>query len=126
MLKEDKFSWKKRACAFKYAWQGMKALLKYEHNARIHFVAALMAVVAGFIFHIEAWEWCAVVVCIGMVIAAEALNSAVEALADKITGEHDVIIGRAKDFGAAAVTFLALVSVIVGLIIFIPKIIILF
>lgn len=117
-----KFSWRKRAMAFKYAWQGMKALLRYEHNARIHMVAAVLATVAGFLFGISALEWCLIVLCIALVLSAEALNSAVEALADKITHEHDPLIGRAKDLGATAVTLLALAALIIGCIIFIPYI----
>lgn len=99
----------------------MAALLKYEHNARIHLVAALCAIFAGVLFDISAMEWCAIIICIGLVISAEALNSAIEALADKITTDRDPLIGRAKDLGAAAVTLLALVAVVVGLIIFFPK-----
>ena len=59
-------------------------------------------------------------------MSAEAMNSAVEALADRITGDFDPIIGKAKDYGAAAVTILAVVAAVVGLIVFIPKIINLF
>lgn len=121
MITKSPFSWRKRAKAFTYAWQGFRALLRYEHNARIHCVAAVVTIAAGFIFHISAMEWCAIIICIGLVIAAEALNSAVEALADRITTDHDPLIGRAKDLGATAVTLLALVAVAVGLIIFIPK-----
>ena len=126
MEKVSKFSWKKRGKAFVYAWQGMKALVRYEHNARIHLVAALAAVIAGFVLCISAIEWCVMVVCIASVIAAEALNSAVEALADKVSPGHDPLIGRAKDFGATAVTLLALASLTVGLIIFVPKVVTLF
>lgn len=122
----ERFSWKKRGKAFVYAWQGLKCLLREEHNARIHVVAAIVAVLLGFVFEIAAWEWCALVVCIGMVIAAEAMNSAVEALADKISKEYDPLIGKAKDYGATSVTFLALASVAVGCIIFLPRIINLF
>ncbi|MDE5883121.1 MAG: diacylglycerol kinase family protein [Muribaculaceae bacterium] len=123
MEKESKFSWKKRGKAFIYAWQGFKALLRYEHNARIHLVAAVVAICAGIIFGISAVEWCVVVMCIGLVIAAEALNSAVEALADKISPDYDPLIGRAKDLGATAVTLLALVAAAVGCIVYLPYII---
>ncbi len=118
----QKFSWKKRAMAFVYAWQGFRDLLRHEHNARIHVVAAIMAIILGFLLEISSMEWCAIVLCIGMVIAAEALNSGIEALADRMTTEIDPLIGRAKDYGATAVTLLALASVIVGCIIFLPKI----
>ena len=126
MEQESKFSWKKRGKAFVYAWQGVKAQLRYEHNARIHLVAAVLAVIAGIILGISALEWCVVVICIGLVIAAEALNSAVEALADKISTDYDTLIGRAKDLGATAVTLLAFVAVVVGCIIYLPYIIRLF
>ncbi len=126
MEKESKFSWKKRGKAFVYAWQGFKALLRYEHNARIHLVAAILAVIAGILLGISPLEWCVVVMCIGLVIAAEALNSAVEALADKISPGYDSLIGRAKDLGATAVTLLAIVAVVVGCIVYIPYIIRLF
>lgn len=120
MEKESKFSWKKRGKAFVYAWQGLKALLKYEHNARIHLVAAVLAVGAGLLFGISPVEWCIIVLCIALVISAEALNSAIEALADKITTTHDQLIGRAKDLGATAVTILALAAAVIGCIIFLP------
>lgn len=122
----SRFSWKKRAKAFKYAWQGMKALVRYEHNARIHLVAAVLAIIAGIAFRISACEWCLVILCIALVIAAEALNSAVEALADKICKEKDPLIGRAKDLGATAVTLLALAAAVIGIIIFLPYFLALF
>lgn len=120
---KEPFSWRKRARAFAYAWRGFKSLLRYEHNARIHVVAALLAIVAAVFFRISATEWLAVVICISAVISAEALNSAVEALADRITPEHDPYIGRAKDLGAAAVTVVAIGAAVVGAIIFVPRLI---
>lgn len=123
MRDQQKFDWNKRGMAFVYAWKGFRALLRYEHNARLHLVAAVMAVIFGIIFGISPMEWCAILICIGMVISAEALNSGIESLADKITTDYDPMIGRAKDYGAAAVTFLALIAASVGAIIFIPRII---
>lgn len=118
--------WKKRAKAFVYAWHGLKSLIKEEHNARIHVVAAIVAIVVGCCVDLSPMEWCVILICIGMVVSAEAMNSAVEALADRITRDFDPIIGKAKDYGAAAVTILAVVAAVVGLIVFIPKIINLF
>lgn len=117
------FSWKKRAKAFVYAWQGLRTLVKEEHNARLHMVVAFIAIVAGILLRISGLEWCLIAICIGMVISAEAMNSAVEALADRLSGDYDPLIGKAKDYGAAAVILLAVVSVVVGMIIFIPKLI---
>ena len=121
MRDNSKFSWRKRGLSFKYAWQGMKALIKYEHNSRIHAFFAIAAIACCIIFNVSSVEWCIIIICIGMVLAAEALNSAVEAIADRLTGNYDELIGRAKDFGAFAVTILAAASVVVGLIIFLPK-----
>lgn len=122
MIEPERFSWKKRSRAFVYAWQGLKALVKYEHNARIHVVAAVIAIILSILLGISMLEWCLILLCIGMVISAEALNSGIEAIADKVSPEHDLLIGRAKDFGAAAVVVLALIAVCIGGIIFIPKI----
>lgn len=122
MKNQQKFSWSKRGMAFVYAWHGLIALLRYEHNARLHVIAALVAILLGFLLCISPLEWCAILICIGMVISAEALNSGIEAIADRLTEEPDPLIGRAKDYGAAAVTLLAFAAAAVGAIIFIPKV----
>lgn len=122
MKDKDKFSWKKRALSFRYAGQGFLSLVKTEHNSWIHITVALCVIAAAIIWRISAIEWCLVLICIGSVIAAEAVNSAIEALADKISPQKDSLIGKAKDLAAFAVLFLSLMSVGVGLIIFIPKI----
>lgn len=121
MIGNEKFSWKKRARSFVYAWKGLKALFNYEHNARIHLVATLLAIGCGFFFGISPLEWCVVIGCIGCVISAEAVNSALEAIADKVSPDYDPLIGRAKDLGAAAVMVLAAAAVIIGCIVFLPK-----
>lgn len=108
-----------------YAGRGIKALIG-EHNARIHAVIAAIVVIAGFVLKISCREWIAIVLCIAAVIGAEAFNSALEVLADRITCEIDPLIGRAKDLAAGAVLIVAIGAVIVGLLIFIPKIISLF
>lgn len=122
MIEKEKFSWKKRALSFKYAWQGFLALIKTEHNSWIHLSVTAAVIVCAIIWHLSAIEWCLIALCIGLVIAAETVNSAIEALADKLSPEKDPLIGKAKDLGAFAVLFLSLASVAVGLIIFIPKI----
>lgn len=122
MRDQQKFDWGKRGMAFVYAWKGFRALLRYEHNVRLHVAAAILAVLFGFLLRISPLEWCAILICIGMVISAEALNSGIESLADKLTTDYDPLIGRAKDYGAAAVTILAVISASVGAIIFIPRI----
>ena len=120
---KKKFSWRRRAESFKYAFAGIVQLIKEEHNARIHCVVAIITIIAGFILSIQPHEWLAIAICIGAVLAAEGFNTAVEALADRITKESDNAIKKAKDVAAGAVLITAVAAVAVGLIIFVPKII---
>jgi diacylglycerol kinase len=116
------FSWRKRLKSFTAAVAGFKELVLHEHNARIHLVAAVLAVAAGFLLNISSWEWVAIVLVIGLVFAAELVNSAIEELSDVINPQSDRRIKRIKDYGAAAVLVAAMVSVVVGFVIFVPKI----
>lgn len=111
----------KRIAAFKYAFSGIGWLFRNEAHALIHLCAAVGVIVAGFLFKISSLEWCVVCICIGMVFAAEAFNTAIEKLADKITVENDPLIKTAKDVAAGAVLFCAIASLIIAAVIFIPK-----
>lgn len=119
----QKFSLLKRLESFKYAFNGLKVVLKEEHNARIHLVGAVLVSIAGIYFKLSSWEWVAIVLCIGAVMAMEIINSAVENVCDHVSPEKNDHIGKAKDLSAAAVLITALSALIVGLIIFIPKIV---
>jgi len=110
--------------SFKYAGMGIYGLFRHENNARIHLIACILVVIAGVIFHISATEWCFIVIQIGLVCAAEAINTAIEKLADVVSPDYHIAIKDVKDVAAAAVLILAISAVIVGGIIFIPKIII--
>lgn len=122
-MKQGKFSLRKRAESFKYAFHGMLTLLHDEHNSRIHVAAMLAVVIFGFILGISATEWCIVALCCGGVLMAEAMNSAIEAIADLISPDFHPLIKKAKDVGAAGVLFMAIAAAVAGFIIFIPKII---
>ena len=121
-MKQEPFSFKKRARSFRYAFNGIRLLLSTEHNARIHTVAAVCAVCAGFIFGISAMEWMVVIILIGIVFAAEAFNSALEVLSDYVSPEYREAIGRAKDLAAGAVLCGAIAAAITGCVIFLPYI----
>ena len=123
-MKQENFSWKKRLKSFKYAFNGLKILIREEHNARIHIFIAVCVLVAGLFFEISADEWIAVTLCIGMVIALEMINSTIENLADFVSPEKHDRIKKVKDLAAGAVLLGAVVAVVVGLIVFLPKIII--
>ena len=118
---KKRFSIKARARSFSYAGKGIATLLREEHNARIHLVAAVVAVAAGILLEISAAEWAVVALCIGSV-TAEAINSAIEALCDRVSPGFDPMIGKAKDLAAAGVLLTAAGAAAAGLLIFIPKI----
>jgi diacylglycerol kinase len=117
-----KFSLKERLAGFHYAFNGLKILVKEEHNARIHLLIACCVMVAGVVFKISASEWIAVIFCIGAVIALELINSAIENTADLISREKNEKIKKIKDLSAGAVLVAAIASVAIGLIIFLPKV----
>lgn len=116
-----RFSFSARLRSFRYAARGIVALIRDEHNARIHLLAAMLAVAFSLWLRISPVEWCIIVILIGAVFALEAVNSAIEALADKISPDFSPLIKKAKDIAAAAVLFMAIAAVIIAAIIFIPK-----
>jgi len=122
-MNNEKFSVRKRIKSFSYAFAGLRVLFREEHNARIHAVAAVLAVAVGFLFRISPMEWIAVVIVIGMVFAAEIINSSIERTADFVKAERDDRKRDIKDLGAAAVLVCAIAAAVVGIIIFLPKII---
>ncbi len=119
-MKQEQFSWSKRLRSFRYAFHGMATLLRDEHNSRIHVAFMIAVTIAGLLFGITSIEWCIVLICFGMVLMAEAMNSAIEAIADLVMPDRHPLIGKAKDVAAAGVLFTAISAAIAGLIIFIP------
>ncbi|MAX80621.1 MAG: diacylglycerol kinase [Crocinitomicaceae bacterium] len=122
-MNQEKFSLRKRIKSFGYAFSGIATLLKEEHNARIHAVATVCVIVAGIYFKVSVTEWIALVFAIGLVFALEAVNTAIEALADFASPEQHPLIKKAKDVAAAAVLIGAFAAAAVGLFIFLPKVI---
>lgn len=117
----NKFSLKSRFQSFRFAFKGLGTLLKFEHNSRIHLFAAGTAIIFGVYLKINVSEWSLLIIVIGIVFITELLNSSLESLGDKINPEFDVMIGRAKNYSAAAVFIAAVVAIVVGAIIFFPK-----
>lgn len=122
-MEQEKFSFKKRLISFRYAFIGINNLIKTEHNARIHVAAATVVIVSGFLFGLTKTEWCFIIFAIGSVFSAEAFNSAIEALCNYCTLDHHQMIKKCKDIAAGGVLFTAIAAAIIGMIIFIPKII---
>jgi len=114
---------KKRAKSFIYAFNGIRLLFLEEHNSRIHAVAAICAIIAGILLKILIIEWIALTFTIGFVFVVETINSSIENTADLISLEKSNKIKRIKDLSAAAVLISSLSALVIGGLIFIPKIV---
>lgn len=125
-MENKKFSIKARIKSFRYAFAGIVTLIKNEHNARIHLCVTVCVLTAGIGFDISVTEWIFVIFAIGFVLSAEAVNSAVEYLADFVSPGKNEQIKWAKDVAAAAVLIAAITAVFIGLIIFVPRVCFLF
>lgn len=104
--------------SFCYAGRGVILVIASERNMRIHLLAAAAVIACGIYFNITVTEWCLAVICIGMVMAAEALNSSIESLTDLVKPEHHPLAGKIKDAAAGAVLLIAIAAAISGILIF--------
>lgn len=111
-----------RLKSIRYAFKGAFLLLKTEASIQIQVVIAALVTFAGFYFKISNIEWILQILAIGLVMCLEGINTSIEKMADFIHPEHDNKIGFIKDISAGAVFFAAFVAVLVGLIIYYPKI----
>lgn len=111
--------------SFSYAINGVKKAYVDEPNMKIHVLVAIIVILSGIILKISTLEWIVILLLIGLVIAAEVLNTSLENLVDLVTKKQDPLAGKVKDTAAGFVMVLAILSAIIGLIIFIPKIILL-
>lgn len=116
--KQQKFS-----KAFTYAWKGIQQFFLYDRNGRIHLGAAIAALMAGFVFKVSNVEWLVLLLCIAMVIACEMINAAIEKLCDVVHKDFHPAIKVIKDVSAGAVLWVSIISILMGAVIFIPKII---
>ncbi|HEY6562467.1 MAG TPA: diacylglycerol kinase family protein [Polyangiaceae bacterium] len=109
-----------RRRSFAFAFRGMGTLWG-QSNARIHASATACAIIAGALARLSAFEWALITVCISSVWMAEAMNTALEALADAAVPQHHPLVGAAKDVAACAVLITAVGAVIVGALVFGPR-----
>ncbi len=112
---------KKRLQSFGYAGRGIWQVFRSETNMKIHVLIAVLVVIFGFYFQISIQEWIACLFCIGLVFSAEMINTAIENVVDLASPLHHELAGKAKDIAAGAVLICAIISAIIGLLIFIPK-----
>ena len=123
--KPERFSWKARARSFKYASRGIWRFFRTEHNAWIHLGATFLIIAFAFFFKLTTIEAICIVFCIAFVWVTEMINTAIEKAMDFISTERHEQIRNIKDMAAGAVLIASITAVIVGSIIFIPKILLL-
>lgn len=105
-----------------YAFKGALLLLKNEASVKVQFTIALLVTAAGFFYNISSTEWISQLLAIGLVMSMEGINTAIEEMANFIHPEHHQKIGLIKDIAAGAVFFSSIFAIVVGLIIYLPKI----
>lgn len=120
---KKKRSFRRLLKSFKFAFQGLKYAFTYEQNMVVHLLVTIMVIILGIVLKISMIEWLFCFILIGLVIATELINTAIEAVVDLVTEEKKVLAKVAKDTASAAVFVFALVAVCSGLIIFVPKLI---
>ena len=105
---------------FLTALNGLAHVFKKERNFKIHLIAFISVIILGWWFQIKAIEWIAILIASVLVLAFEIINTAIEILCDFVHPEEDLKIGRIKDVSAASVLICAMMSGVIGLIVFIP------
>lgn len=103
------------------AFRGLGRTLAYEPSGRVHAVCAAAVAIMGFALRVSAVEWAVLSLATGAVIAAEALNSAIERLADRVSLEREETIRLLKDAAAGGVLAASIASALAALAIFGPK-----
>lgn len=129
-LKDKTKSWvhlvlkdNRKSIGFKYAWNGIISVVRSERNFRIHLLVAIIAITAGLVMQLNQIEWLFIVVAIGSVLVTECVNSAIEKMLDYLKPEIHPKAKVVKDLSAGAVLLCAIMAVVIGLIVFIPKIV---
>jgi diacylglycerol kinase len=119
----NKLDAKRLVRSFKAAFEGIASTYKKEQNIKIHTIISLMVVLAGFIFKINYIEWLVCLVLIGFVMMAEFFNTSIEYVVDLASPDIHPLAKAAKDTASAGVLMMAIISALIGCVIFIPKII---
>ena len=117
-----KFDINEQLKSFRNAFSGIAGLFRYEHNARIHLFILIVVLLSGIFLRISPSDWIAIVFVSGLVFVSECFNTAVEYLSDVVSPEYNEKIKGAKDVAAAGVLISAFISVIIGMIVFLPEI----
>jgi diacylglycerol kinase (ATP) len=108
------------ADSFRYAFAGLRYLLWTQRNAKIHTAIGLVAIALGFVLRLDRYEWLTLTLTIAIVLAAEGVNTALEAVVDLASPKYHPLAKIAKDVGAGTVLVTAVAAVLVGLLLFLP------
>jgi diacylglycerol kinase (ATP) len=117
---------KKLIRSFGFAFRGLAYAMRSQLNFRIHVVAAVLAIIAGFVLNISIAEWLWITLCIVIVLLTELINTGIETLTDLVSPGFNEKAGHVKDICAGAVVIAALFALITGATIFVPKLLLLF
>jgi len=109
--------------SFGYSLDGLKYAYKYEQSMLIHVIVTIAVIIVNIILKVTAVEWLITFIAIGMVLASELINTAIEAVVDLVTLEIHPLAKIAKDCGSAATFVLAMMAAVIGLIVYIPYIV---
>lgn len=117
---------KKLIRSFSYATEGMRLAVKVDQNVRVHLVIGMIVLASSFFLKVDTYELLFILFAIFFVLITEMVNTAIEEMTNLIINEHRMEAKIAKDVAAGAVLLAAIFAVIVGIIILLPKILVLF
>ena len=113
---------KKFLFSFAYAWKGLSYAFRTQLNFKIHSSLAVVAILMGYLHDLTSSEWLWIFFAIAIVLIAELFNTALEALVDLVSPDYHPKAGIVKDVAAAAVLITAALAILIGLVVFIPKV----
>jgi diacylglycerol kinase (ATP) len=119
----NNFSLKSRLNSFGFAFRGIFLAFKSGYNLWIQSCVGILVILAGIWLEVNKTEWLILIICIGMVLSAEIFNTAIEKLVDHVSPDYNKKAGQVKDLAAGAVLLLSITAAVIGLIIFIPRLI---
>lgn len=111
---------RKHLASYGHGIRGIRLAFQYESAMRFHLAATVGVMLVNVLLQISRTEWLITLMLIGLIWMAEVFNTALEKLADRVSGDQDVLIGQAKDLASGAVSILCLLAVVCALIIYLP------
>lgn len=114
---------KRRKIGFRYAWDGLKEIASTESNFQLHLISTVIVIFFGINIGLSNVEWAIIMLTIGLVLITEMINSSIEKVMDYVQPEIHLAVKHIKDVSAGAVLIAAIIAVVVGIMIFVPRII---